>query len=140
MLPYQMSRNCEKFVYAHSIVKASIRLPRSRKWLGLRMPCMAGFGASRTRKNVTNAKAESPAPTVKEMPNIEEYHFGSSDINQSTDANVSVSTIIRRPLALHLRRESSVYGERSCANRSESTRMRQTHSVQIGRASCRERV
>src|ERR1051325_1105726 len=130
MLPYQISRNCEKFVYAQSMVKASIRLPRSRKWLGLRMSRMAGFGASSTRKKITNANADSPASTVKEMPNIEDHHFGSSDITQSTDANVSERTIIKRPLALHLRRESSVYGERSSANLSESTRMRQAHSVQ----------
>src|SRR5215212_5665042 len=130
MLPYQISRNCEKFVYAHSIVKASIRLPRSRKWPGLRMSRIAGVGASSTRKNVTNANAERPAPTVKEMPNIDEYHFGSSDMTQSTEASVSVSTIISRPLALQRRRERSVYGERVFAKSSESTRMRQTHSVQ----------
>src|SRR5688572_14059194 len=112
------------------MVKASIRLPRSRKWPGLRMSRMADVCESSTRKKVTNANAERPAPTVKAMPNIDEYHFGSSDITQSTDASVSVSTIISRPAALHLRRESSVYGERVFANSSESTRMRQAQSVQ----------
>src|SRR5687768_1919296 len=107
MLPYQISRNWEMFVYAHSIVKASIRLPRSRKCDGLRMPCMAGLSESSVRKNVTNAKAERPAPTVKAMPNIDEYHFGSSDITQSMLENVMTMTNIKRPMALHLRRESS---------------------------------
>src|SRR6187455_2491785 len=112
------------------MVKASIRLPRSRKWPGLRMSRIAGVVESRTRKNVTNAKAESPAPTVKPMPNIDEYHFGSSDITQSTEASVSVSTITSRPLALHLRRESSVYGERVSAKSRERRRMRHTQNVQ----------
>src|SRR6185436_12911119 len=106
------------------MVKASIRLPRSRKWPGLRMSRIAGVVERRTRKNVTNAKAESPAPTVKEMPNIDEYHFGSSDITQSTEASVSVMTITSNPTALILRRDSSVYGERVFAKSSESTRMR----------------
>src|SRR5687768_7852947 len=113
MLPYQISRNCEMPVYAHSIVKASIRLPRSRKWLDRRIPFMAGLSESRVRKNVTNANAESPAPTVNEIPNIDEYHFGSSDITQSMLQNVNTSTNISRPAALHLRRLSSTNGERS---------------------------
>src|SRR5688572_23147879 len=115
------------------MVKASIRLPRSRKWPGLRMSRMADVCESSTRKNVTNANAESPAPTVKAMPNIDEYHFGSSDITQSTDARVSVSTIISRPDALQRRRDSSVYGERVCANSSERTRIRHAQSVHIAK-------
>ena len=62
---------------------------------------------------MTNAKAESPAPTVKAMPNIDEYHFGSSDITQSMLENVITRTNIINPIALHLRRASSTYGERS---------------------------
>src|SRR6476659_3998850 len=97
MLPYQIKRNCEKFVYAHNIVKASIRLPRSRKCIGLRTPLMACVCEMVVRKNVTNANADKPAPTVKEMPNIDEYHFGSSDITQSTEASVMVRTKISSP-------------------------------------------
>src|SRR5687768_8609072 len=81
------------------------------------------------RKKVTNANAESPAPTVKAMPNIDEYHFGSSDMTQSTEVKVSVRTITSRPDAAHLRRESSTYGERDFANSSESWRMRQAHNA-----------
>src|SRR6185295_10355873 len=100
MLPYQIRRNCEKFVYAHSIVKASMRLPRSRKCEGLRTSFMAGLSASSVRKNVTKANAERPAPTVKAMPNIDEYQRGSSDMTQSTEVSVSVKTIISRPAEL----------------------------------------
>src|SRR6185436_2566606 len=130
MLPYQIRRNCEKFVYAHNIVNASMRLPRSRKWLGLRISCSAPVPDSRQRNRVTNANADSPAPTVNEMPNIDEYHFGSSDITQSTEQSVSDSTIMSSPAALHRRRDSSVYGERVFAKSSERKRMRQAHSVQ----------
>src|SRR5687768_1414307 len=81
------------------------------------------------RKKVTNANAERPAPTVKAMPNIDEYHFGSSDITQSMEVKVSTMTISRIPDAAHLRRDSSVYGERVFANSSDRRRMRQTQNV-----------
>ncbi|MND02123.1 hypothetical protein D3C83_213920 [compost metagenome] len=55
----------------------------------------------------------SATATRKAMPNIDEYHFGSSDITQSMLENVMTMTNIKRPMALHLRRESSTYGERS---------------------------
>src|SRR5450755_210153 len=113
MLPYQMSRNCEKPVYAQNITNASIRLPRSRKWDGLRMPAIALVFASCVSRNVTYAYADSPQLTTNVMPYIDEYHFGSSDIIQSIAVNVSVSTIIGRPSAAHLRRASSVSGARS---------------------------
>ena len=77
------------------------------------MPFIASVVASRARKKVTNANAERPQPTVNVMPYIVEFHFGSSDIIQSMDANVSVSTIIGNPAAAHRRRARSVYGERS---------------------------
>ena len=46
------------------------------------------------------------------MPYIVELHFGSVDIIQSMEAKVSTSTMATSPDAAHLRRESSVYGER----------------------------
>ena len=69
---------------------------------------MASVFASCARKKVTKANAESPQPTTKVMPYIVELHFGSVDIIQSIEAKVSVRTIISRPDAAHLRRESSV--------------------------------
>src|SRR5688500_6190739 len=93
------------------------------------MSTIAGVREIVVRKNVTNANAESPAPTVNEMPNIDEYHFGSSDITQSIEVKVRVMTITTSPDAAHLRRESSTYGERVFANSSESWRIRQAHSA-----------
>ena len=73
---------------------------------------MASVCASRDRKNVTKANAERPQPTVKVMPYIVELHFGSVDIIQSMEAKVITSTTKTSPEAAHLRRDSSVYGER----------------------------
>ena len=44
------------------------------------------------------------------MPNIDEYHFGSSDMIQSIEQNVSVRTIIGSPAPAQARRRSSVSG------------------------------
>src|SRR5450759_5705247 len=113
MLPYQISRNWENAVYAQNMTNFSIMLPRSRKCDGLRMSAMAFVLESCVSRKITYAYAARPQLTRNVMPNIDEYHFGSSDMTQSTEANVSVSTIIGSPNAAHLRRLSSVSGARS---------------------------
>src|SRR5687767_4866355 len=113
MFAYQMRRNCENAVYAHNITNASMRLPRSRRCEGLTISDIARVRTSCVSRNVTYVNAESPHPMVKLMPNMLEYHFGSSDMTQSTDASVSVRTIMASPAADHLRRCSSVSGARS---------------------------
>src|SRR5205823_1127466 len=95
-----------------NMTKASIRLPRSRRCIGRSTSAIASVCASRERKKVTKANAESPQPTVKVMPYIVELHFGSVDIIQSIEAKVSTRTISTSPEAAHLRRDSSVYGDR----------------------------
>ena len=100
-------------MYAQNMTKASIRLPRSRKCDGLRMPAIAFVFESCVSRKITYAYAARPQLTMNVMPNIDEYHFGWSDMTQSIDANVSVRTIIGRPSAAHLRRLSSVSGARS---------------------------
>src|SRR5260370_41600310 len=95
----------ENDVYAQNMTKASIRLPRSRRWLGRRMLAMAFVAARRVRKKVTKAKAASAELTRKVMPYIVEYHVGSSDMAQSIEQNVRVSTMTSSPPAAHLRRE-----------------------------------
>ena len=94
------------------MTKARIRFPRSRRCIGRSTSAMAGVCARRERKKVTKANAERPQATVKVMPYIVDDHVGSVDIIQSIEANVITSTTNTSPDAAHLRRESSVYGER----------------------------
>src|ERR1043165_7169797 len=92
--------------------KGGRRWPRSRRCIGLSPPSSAAVRARRERKKVTKANAERPQPTRKVMPNMVELHCGSIDISQSMEKNVMTSTISTSPEAAHLRRESSVNGER----------------------------
>ncbi len=63
-LPDQMIRNCEKFRYAHSIVKASSSLPRSWKCRGLMMSAPAPERCSSARTMIVSANAVSPQPAI----------------------------------------------------------------------------
>src|SRR5580765_447689 len=62
------------------------RFPRSRKTPGAAACEKGSTSASPRTASRTNAIAERPQPTMKDMPKIEEYQWGASDINQSTDA------------------------------------------------------
>ena len=44
------------------------------------------FGELREEERARRRSADSPQPTMKVMPYIVEYHFGSSDIIQSIEA------------------------------------------------------
>ena len=52
---------------------------------------------------IVNASEVSPQPAIVSSPKIVENHSGSSDITQSTEAKVTVSTRKSRPGALTLR-------------------------------------
>src|SRR5262245_51285168 len=87
-LPAQMIRYCENEKYAHSIVNASIRFPRSWKCEGTTTLSSGRRRLSHTSTMMRNASAVRPCPPITSTPYIVEYQCGSRDMSQSNEANV----------------------------------------------------
>src|SRR5258707_3333913 len=90
ILPDQIIRYCEKEVYAHKQVKASIRLPRSWNREASITPENGFRSDSRKSTMIQNASVSSTWPTAKIAPYMVEYQCGSKDMIQSTEASVTV--------------------------------------------------
>src|SRR5579863_724929 len=90
-LPDQMMSNCENEKYAHNMVKVSSSLPISWKCEGPMTPLRGPPSSDRiTSRAMQNDSAESPCPAMISNPKIVENQCGSSDITQSTAANVTL--------------------------------------------------
>src|SRR6478736_2482334 len=73
------------------------RFPRSRNTPGAAAREKGSTRESPHTASRTNAIAESPWPTMKDIPKIDEYQWGASDISQSTDAKNVVAAYRMSP-------------------------------------------
>src|SRR5688500_14801871 len=110
MLPDHMIRNWEKLMYAHSIVNAISRLPRSLSKPGLSRSRIGRVWAISEMMAIMNASVDSPLPTMNRMPQMVEYQLGSRLMTQSTAAKLTDRPQIRMLGALTRRARHDASG------------------------------
>src|SRR5579872_5800079 len=88
-------------MYAHNIVKHSIKLPMSLKCWKFRIPAKGFRFDNSTSTAIRKENVSSTWPIIDSHGYIVEYQSGSIDMIQSMNAQQIVKTKITRPGAAH---------------------------------------